>query len=131
MSTRLLIDLAEPLPLELFADPIDAAIVLSLFCDARALPQDQQGDPRGWWGDALASQSGDRWGGRLWLLARRAKNVPETLRLAEDYTREALQWLLDDQVASAIDVTASALSSEAMKLAITIDDKTLEVRYAH
>lgn len=116
MSSHLVIDLAEPLPLELFADPIDAAILLSLFCDARALPQDLQDDPRGWWGDELAS---------------RAKNVPATLRLAEDYTREALQWLLDDQVASSIDVTASALSSEMMKLAITIDDKTLELRYEH
>lgn len=131
MSSHLVIDLAEPLPLELFADPIDAAILLSLFCDARALPQDLQDDPRGWWGDALASQSGDRWGGRLWLLASRAKNVPETLRLAEDYAREALQWLLDDQVASEINVTASAMSSEKLKLAITIDDKTLELRYDH
>lgn len=131
MSTHLVIDLSEPLPLELFANPIDAAILLSLFCDARALPQDLQDDPRGWWGDVLNTQNGDRWGGKLWLLASRAKNVPETLRLAEDYTREALQWLLDDQVASSIDVTASAQSSEMMAIAITIDDKTLELRYAH
>ena len=71
--TRITLDLSQPLPLALFADPIDSAIVLSLFCDARALAEDRQPDPRGWWGDALAGQPFDRWGSRLWLLAQRAR----------------------------------------------------------
>ncbi|MTD32419.1 hypothetical protein GKE73_01290 [Paludibacterium sp. dN 18-1] len=58
-TRRLCLDLSKPLPLELFADPIDAAIVLSLFSDSRAPATEKRIDPRGWWGDALAEQPGD------------------------------------------------------------------------
>ncbi|MCX5828768.1 MAG: phage GP46 family protein [Deltaproteobacteria bacterium] len=44
-------------------------------------------------------------GSRLHLL-RRAKNTETTARLAVDYCREALQWLLDTKKAIAIDVFA-------------------------
>ncbi|OWY40076.1 hypothetical protein CEK28_04895 [Xenophilus sp. AP218F] len=128
MTTRkLAIDLSAPLPLTLFADPIDSAIVLSLFCDARALPEDKQADPRGWWGDVLADQPYDRWGSRLWLLASRAKNVPQTLRDAEHYAREALQWMLDDGAARSLDVRASAVGNETLLLSIVMDGNAVEL----
>jgi phage gp46-like protein len=44
-------------------------------------------------------------GSRLYLL-RRAKNTETTMRLAIDYCKEALQWLLDTKKATAIDVWA-------------------------
>ncbi len=44
-------------------------------------------------------------GSRLYLL-RRAKNTETTARLAVDYCREALQWLLDTKKAIAVDVFA-------------------------
>jgi phage gp46-like protein len=44
-------------------------------------------------------------GSRLYLL-QRSKNTETTARLAVDYCREALQWLLDTKKAIAIDVYA-------------------------
>ncbi|OQS32464.1 phage GP46 family protein [Chromobacterium haemolyticum] len=127
MSRRLVIDLSAPLPLALFADPIDSAIVLSLFCDARALAEDRQPDPRGWWGDALAGQPFDRWGSRLWLLAQRAKDVPATLRDAEFYAGEALTWMLDDGVAQSLKVTAHSAGNETLLLSIVIDGREIQL----
>lgn len=125
MTTRkILIDLTEPLPLALLADPVDGAIVLSLFCDARD-DAANPADPRGWWGDALSA--GDRWGGRLWTLARRAKHTTETLRQAEDLAREALRWLLDDNEANTLSVNASAAPNETLLLAIAIDGQRIDL----
>ncbi len=42
-------------------------------------------------------------GSRLYLL-KRAKNTEQTARLARDYCREALQWLLDTGRATAVDI---------------------------
>lgn len=42
-------------------------------------------------------------GSRLYLLER-AKNTERTARLAEEYIREALQWLLDTGRATKVDV---------------------------
>ena len=61
---------------------------------------------QGWWGDTYAVVPGDRIGSRLWLL-QREKVTAETIRRAEAYAKEGLQWLIDDRMASRIDVTAS------------------------
>jgi len=44
-------------------------------------------------------------GSRLYLL-RRSKNTPTTMQLAVDYCKEALQWLIDESKASAVEVFA-------------------------
>ena len=121
---RVVVDLTEPLPLAVLADPVDGAIILSLFCDARddvANPA----DPRGWWGDALGD--GDRWGGRLWTLASRAKHTTDTLRTAEELASEALQWMVKDGDAGAIRVSASAPAAETLLLAITLDGQRIDL----
>jgi phage gp46-like protein len=87
---------------------LETAVLLSLFTDRRAQPDDQppSGDPndrRGWWADELAAVEGDRIGSRLWLLDR-SVNSNETARRAEEYVREALAWLIEDRVVSSIDV---------------------------
>lgn len=98
------------------ADDLETAVMLALFSDARAKPDDTvPGDPadrRGWWGDALPpvvlgrELVGDRFGSRLWLLER-ALQIPATLVLARQYAREALQLFIDAGIASRIDVDAS------------------------
>lgn len=90
---------------------LQTAVILSLFCDARARPDDKlpggpNDDRRGYWGDAYADVPGDVWGSRLWLLER-AVCDQETLNLAQEYTGEALQWMIDDGIASTIDITCS------------------------
>ena len=78
------------------ADPIETAVLISLFADARSEEMEPR---RGFWGDAL---DGSRTGSRLWLLDR-SKLVPETLRQFEDYVREALAWLDDVSVTASVD----------------------------
>lgn len=89
------------------------AVVISLFTDARAKPDDRLPDEprtgpvpaniyrdrRGWHGDPNI-------GSRRWLLYRE-KQVPEVLQRLEEYDREALQWLITDRVVSSIDVVES------------------------
>ncbi|MBM3114999.1 phage GP46 family protein [Jeongeupia naejangsanensis] len=107
---------------------LDSAVTLSLFTDRRAEPGDNvPGDPRGWWGDAVPVKD-ERvvpLGSRLWLLARE-KQLPSTLRRAEDYAREALQWLIDDGVAGSIIVAASAPRTGMLQLDIRIDARAYQ-----
>jgi phage gp46-like protein len=94
-------------------DGLRTATILSLFVDRRAddgdvLPGGQT-DRRGWWADAIPVVEGDKIGSRLWLLAR-AKRTTEFLRRAEEYAREALEWLLTDKIVESIEVAAEFLS---------------------
>ncbi len=111
---------------------LTTAAIISLFCDRLAEPgdviPDGTDDPRGWWGDAPLptasdAQGQDLTGSRLWLLAR-AKQLPETLRQAESYAREALAWMIEDRVASAIDAAATFPALGQIELDITISEPT-------
>lgn len=101
-------------------DGLETAVVISLFTDRLAGEGEAPSvDRRGWWGDAYAEVPGDRIGSRLWLLMR-AKQTPQVLGQAELYCREALQWLIDDGVASAVDVAAEWTRSGMLGLQIAI-----------
>lgn len=109
------------------------AVILSLFLDRRAndddiLPNDSD-DRRGWWADTVApmtdygigggSVSGDRIGSRLWLLSRE-KQLAGVLDRAQHYAEEALAWLVEDGVATAVSVTASNPRPGWLALTVTI-----------
>lgn len=85
---------------------LQTAVLISLFTDRTAGTDDEipdgSGNARGWCGDAGQAVP---IGSRIWLLER-AKQIPETLRRAQDYAAEALQWLIDDGVVASIDITA-------------------------
>lgn len=114
-------------------DSLRTAVILSLFLDRRAedddiLPNDSD-DRRGWWADTVApmtdygigggSASGDRIGSRLWLLCRE-KQLAGVLDRARHYAQEALAWLVEDGVATAVRVTASSSRPGWLTLAVTI-----------
>lgn len=89
-------------------DGLETAVIISLFTDARANPEDQLPDPRsddrrGYWGDTFPEIDGDKTGSRLWLLSRE-KTIQETLNRAKQYAEESLQWMLDDMVASKLEI---------------------------
>ena len=112
-------------------DGLETAVVLSLFTDRLAAPGDvpagaQPGARRGWWGDALADVPGDLMGSRLWLL-HRAKQEAGVLTAAEGYAREALQWLVEDGVATAVEVTASFPRAGVLALAVQVQRPTKPV----
>ncbi|WP_242183073.1 phage GP46 family protein [Sphingomonas sp. CARO-RG-8B-R24-01] len=81
---------------------IETAVLISVFTDAAAGPDDAipdgSNDPRGWWGDPSM-------GSKVWLL-QRAKRTTGTLQLAKAYLRDALAWLIADQVAASVDISA-------------------------
>jgi phage gp46-like protein len=83
---------------------IRTAVAVSLLGDAEDLSS-PDGDPRGWWGDALSSIPGDATGSLWWTLAR-AKQTDETLNAAIQFAEQALQWMLDDGICSSLAVSA-------------------------
>ena len=86
---------------------LETAVIISLFSDRRAKPDDPLPDPnnpdrRGWWGDlASPDVEGDQIGSRLWLLER-SKTLDSVLVQAKEYAQEALQWLIEDKVAARV-----------------------------
>lgn len=102
---------------------IATAVMISLFTDRRVteeeLPEGES-SRRGWWGDLFAEESGDQIGSRLWLLAREKRTV-ETLNRSEEYSKEALQWMLEDGVANAVDCTASYDTEGRLVLVVAIE----------
>lgn len=80
-----------------------SAVLVSLFSDARVPLEDSpDGTERGWWGE----EAGDPFGSRLWALARE-RELPAALPRFEAAAQDALAWLLEDDIASRVDVTAS------------------------
>lgn len=102
---------------------LETAVLLSLFTDRRVLDEElEKGekDKRGWWGDLISDFSGDLIGSKLWLLDR-ASASEETRNRAEAYVKEALQWMLDDGVASSVQVLASLVNkSERIDIDVSI-----------
>ena len=91
------------------ADELAAAVLISLFSWRKSNPDDGVKAPtrQGWWGDTFAEAAGDRIGSRLWLLQRQ-KVFSTTLRRAEAYAKESLQWLIDDAVVATLRFLRSA-----------------------
>lgn len=115
-------------------DGLNTAVILSLFTDRRVdveeLPDEQQ-DPRGWWGDAFAEETGDQIGSKLWLLARESLNRA-TLNRARDYALGALQWMVDDGVARSVEVTTSVVQPGVLGMEVLItrpDARTATYNY--
>lgn len=75
-------------------DSLKTAIIISLFTDRRV------GKERGWWGDTFESEP---IGSRLWLLDREKRKQEVPLR-ANEYTKEALRWLIKQGIAKSIKV---------------------------
>ncbi|WP_029686144.1 phage GP46 family protein [Tatumella saanichensis] len=85
-------------------DDIETSVLLSLFSDRRAAPDDvtDDGERRGWWGDTGSEIS---LGSRLWMLRRSVLSAAVAAN-AEFYAKESLMWLVDDGVLSDVSVTA-------------------------
>ncbi|TBV76885.1 phage GP46 family protein [Pseudoxanthomonas winnipegensis] len=121
-------------------DGLQSAVIVSLFTDRRAGDDDtlpDGSDRRGWWGDSVADETGDQIGSRLWLL-RREKASDQTLQRAQQYAREALQWLADDGVVKRVDITAEyqRLDGSGRTLALQViltrqDGNTIRYRFAN
>lgn len=96
-------------------DSLTNAIVISLFTDARV---DNQ---RGWWGNDFNQNEEIQveMGSRLWTLAR-SKQLADVLDDAQAYAEQALQWLIDDGHAIAIDVMATNPEQSVLLLSVVV-----------
>lgn len=108
---------------------IQTAVLISIFSDREADPDDiipdGTTDPRGWWGD---QGSDTKFGSKLWQLER-AKKTDQTLRQAEAYAQQSLEWLIQDGVAARTTTVAAWLdtaSRGAIGLTITVFKPTGE-----
>lgn len=106
---------------------LQTAILLSLGTDRRANDDDAlpagDDDKRGWWADEFADNEGDLFGSRLWLLDR-GKRLTDVENDAAAYAAEALQWLVDDRVASAVEVDAAFRDDGALLFSIVVTRPT-------
>lgn len=103
-------------------DDLATAVTISLFTWARALPDDpieEGGDRFGWWGDTFPAVPGGKIGSRLYLLLR-AKLTDQTVELARVYAQEALAWLVEDRVATRVEVEAERDGQDRLNLAVTV-----------
>ena len=98
------------------------AVISSLFTWARARDGDELPTPEsprmGFWGDTYSPVTGDRWGSRLWLLARETLTA-STVAKARDLAKEALEWMVVDKVAERIQVEATRNGGKVEVLAAT------------
>ncbi|CAG8864073.1 phage GP46 family protein [Pseudomonas fluorescens] len=103
------------------------AVTISLFTWRRARPDDvvDDSDRKGWWGDCVPSVAGDKIGSRLWLLSRRTL-VADTFKDAQAYAEEALAWLIDDGIVTAVTVTAERRGNNRMNLRVTLTEQSGE-----
>ena len=102
-------------------DGLKSAVLYSLFTDRQAneddVIPDGSTDRRGHWADTILAESE---GSRLWLL-RREKQTQQTLNRAVAYSKEALQWLIDDGHVTNVDVEAEWARTGLLALGIIID----------
>lgn len=108
---------------------LETAVIISLFSNRRAEPGERLPDANssreGWWSDSLNLGI---IGSKLWLIER-DKIVSEVIPLAEQYAKEALQWLITDGVASTVETEASRAGLGEIRLIVriyrpNIDDST-------
>lgn len=111
-------------------DGLRSAVLVSLFTDRRARPDDSlpdgSKDRRGHWSDSHLLGD-DQEGSRLWLLERE-KVQPEVLRRAEDYSREGLNWMLEDGAALALQVSAWTSGRGDLNLSVAITRPSGEIQ---
>jgi phage gp46-like protein len=87
---------------------VGTAIVNSLLIDKR------YNNEQGFWGDVILGRS---IGSLLWTLERSTIN-DTTLALIKQYSLDALQWLLDQELVSSIDISVYRQSTNRINLDI-------------
>lgn len=98
-------------------DDLDSAVIISLFTWARAAASEvDENAPRfGWFGDKIDADSTDSTGSKLYLLKRK-KITNQTIMDAREYIEQALQWMIEDGVATEIKVEVERNASDVNRV---------------
>lgn len=102
-------------------DGLENYILLSLSTNRRAdstdiLPSNST-EKQGWWGDGLDDVL---FGSKLWL-RQNLRMSPELLAFVKQDIEEALQWMIDDDIIDALQVTVTRDTEDANRLAFLIE----------
>lgn len=107
-------------------ESLETAILISLFTDQRVrddeLPVGET-SKRGWWGDMYAPIEGDEIGSKAWLYDRE-KITTSVLAQMETRFQAALQWLIDDGVATNVTVTVTRADTYKVQINVVITRPT-------
>ena len=99
---------------------LETAVAISLFSDRHASPDyvfvDGTQNPRGWWADA---DNGYQIGSRIWQYSRATRTTATRLALI-DACREALAWMIEEGVASAVAVDAYYVGDSGVQLTVNL-----------
>jgi phage gp46-like protein len=104
---------------------LQTAVLISLFTNRLAenddpLP-DTNTDPQGFWADTAYPLTDNYLiGSKLWLLYRE-KESAETLNRAKQYAEEALQWILDMDIAKKITIKTEWVRSGVLGLEVLLE----------
>ena len=84
---------------------LSTSLVLSLFTERRALPSEAATPSfrRGWWGNDALGRTNFEIGSKYWLLEM-AKSSLSSQNLAITYTRQALNWLVQEGFLQQVEV---------------------------
>lgn len=96
----------------LVGNDLQTAVLVSLFSDGR--DDTRSIDKRGWWSDFNNS-----FGSLLWLLDEE-KTTLQTAARAKSYCQNALQWLIDQKIASKLDILTELVKPFGMVITIYI-----------
>lgn len=111
---------------------LDTSILLSLLEQRRANSAEVSAPQlrRGWVGNELADIAIYELGSKLWILDQARLNT-DTLNRAVDYARQALQWLLDNDIAQSLAITGEIEFPDGIRLFITLtrDNNQVESFY--
>lgn len=107
-------------------DSFDTAIIVSLFTDARANESEvlEAAKRRGWIGNERTP--GIEIGSKLWLLEQ-SRLTRSVMNQARDEARDALRWMVDDDLAVSIGNARAFQEEGKLLLEVTIQRTTSEV----
>ena len=116
---------------------LESNIIVSLFTWRRA----EEGDDLpffdnkryGWWGDSYPIAPNDKIGSRIWLF-QRAKILQSTPAEFRAVCLQALEWLIEDGVATEVEVVVERLDIHAIAASITVarsNGTTFSTRFDH
>ena len=111
-------------------DGLTTAALLTVFTWAPATDEEIRAagleEQQGWWGDAetVRGEGEQIVGSKLWLLSKRGTTLAN-LRRAEEITKAAFAWWIDEGLARAVEVRAVRVRPGVLGLEITIEKPDL------
>lgn len=94
------------------------SVLISLLTDLSST-----GEP-GYWGDLVGGKTNERWtGSRLHIIK---KNNPASHVRAIQYIKDALRWMIDDNIAASISVVVNKINAQSAAFKITIKKPSSE-----